>query len=116
VITGIAFKVSFTGTSIVQNVNSLSGGQRSVLSLALVFAFLMMDRAPFYLLDEADMVNATLKITIIDRNSLFLILPFRHWIKLIAQRWPPWLINFPSGLSSSPSRFVQSCCLTQTTL
>lgn len=49
--------VSFTGASNVRDLNSLSGGQRSIVSLALVFAILMMDRAPFYLLDEADMVK-----------------------------------------------------------
>lgn len=48
--------VSFSGTSNSDNVMSLSGGQRSIVSLALVFAILKMDRAPFYLLDESDMV------------------------------------------------------------
>lgn len=34
----------------------LSGGQKSLVSLALIFAILKLDRAPFYLLDEADSV------------------------------------------------------------
>ena len=54
---GIGLYVTFTGMARVPNVASLSGGQRSVVSLALVFAILLMDRAPFYLLDEADMVS-----------------------------------------------------------
>nr|CAH0113588.1 unnamed protein product [Daphnia galeata] len=83
-ITGIAVKVSFTGTSSVQNLNSLSGGQRSVVSLALVFAILMMNRAPFYLLDEADMaldVNYRTKVAAMvdkfSKQSQFIAITFR---------------------------------------
>jgi len=32
----------------------LSGGQKSLVSLTLIFSILKLDRAPFYLLDETD--------------------------------------------------------------
>ena len=54
--------MSFTGESFIRNLNSLSGGQLSVVSMALIFAILMMDRAPFYLFDEADMVDALFRV------------------------------------------------------
>ena len=53
---GISIHVSFSGSSEVRLMNSLSGGQKSLVSLALIFAILKLDRAPFYLLDEADSV------------------------------------------------------------
>ena len=61
-LTGVAVNVSFTGESFIRNLNSLSGGQLSVVSMALIFAILMMDRAPFYLFDEADMVDALFRV------------------------------------------------------
>ena len=53
---GVSLNVTFDGKSKIVNMTCLSGGQQSIVSLALIFAILMMDRAPFYLLDEADMV------------------------------------------------------------
>eukprot|EP01134_Creolimax_fragrantissima_P007285 CFRG7285T1 len=53
--TGIAIKVSFTGRKDdVQLVQQLSGGQKSVVALALIFAIQRSDPAPFYLFDEID--------------------------------------------------------------
>ncbi len=43
----------------------LSGGQQSIVSLALIFAILMMDRSPFCLLDKADVVNIIYSILIL---------------------------------------------------
>lgn len=55
-LSGVDIVVSFSGDDVSQ-LSCLSGGQRSLVSLALVFSLQMLDRAPFYLLDEADMVS-----------------------------------------------------------
>ena len=46
---GVAIKVSFTGTGEVYLLNQLSGGQKSVVALAFIFAIQRLDPAPFYL-------------------------------------------------------------------
>ncbi|XP_057366542.1 structural maintenance of chromosomes protein 3-like [Daphnia carinata] len=83
-ITGVAVKVSFSNTTSIQDFNSLSGGQKSVVSMALIFAILMMDRAPFYLLDEADMaLDASYRSKVADmvgkfsQKSQFIAITFR---------------------------------------
>lgn len=48
------FKVSFTGNSETQQLQQLSGGQKSLVALALIFAIQKCDPAPFYLFDEID--------------------------------------------------------------
>lgn len=48
------FKVSFTGTSETREMQQLSGGQKSLVALALIFAIQKCDPAPFYLFDEID--------------------------------------------------------------
>ncbi|KHN78488.1 Structural maintenance of chromosomes protein 3 [Toxocara canis] len=52
--TGVGIKVSFGGGKEMCEVRQLSGGQKSVVALALIFAIQMVDAAPFYLLDEVD--------------------------------------------------------------
>lgn len=53
--TGIGIRVSFTGTdSEMKEMNQLSGGQKSLVALALIFAIQKCDPAPFYLFDEID--------------------------------------------------------------
>eukprot|EP00922_Rhytidocystis_sp_ex-Travisia-forbesii_P057829 GHVS01085582.1.p1 GENE.GHVS01085582.1~~GHVS01085582.1.p1 ORF type:complete len:1155 (+),score=212.94 GHVS01085582.1:368-3832(+) len=52
---GIGIKVSFTGaTSSFLSMHQLSGGQKTVVALALLFAIQRCIRAPFYLFDEID--------------------------------------------------------------
>ena len=47
--------VSFTGQSgETRNMNQLSGGQKSLVALTLIFAIQKCDPAPFYLFDEID--------------------------------------------------------------
>lgn len=48
------FKVSFTGTSETREMQQLSGGQKTLVALALIFAIQKCDPAPFYLFDEID--------------------------------------------------------------
>ncbi|GJW53869.1 structural maintenance of chromosomes protein 3 [Tanacetum coccineum] len=47
-------KVSFTGQGETQSMKQLSGGQKTVVALALIFAIQRCDPAPFYLFDEID--------------------------------------------------------------
>jgi len=51
---GIGIRVSFTGTAETREISSLSGGQKSLVALALIFAIQKCDPAPFYLFDEID--------------------------------------------------------------
>ncbi|CAG9856359.1 unnamed protein product [Phyllotreta striolata] len=53
--TGIGIKISFTDADVeMKEMNQLSGGQKSLVALALIFAIQKCDPAPFYLFDEID--------------------------------------------------------------
>lgn len=53
--TGIGVRVSFTESDAeMREMNQLSGGQKSLVALALIFAIQKCDPAPFYLFDEID--------------------------------------------------------------
>ncbi|KAL0224660.1 hypothetical protein RCL1_002572 [Eukaryota sp. TZLM3-RCL] len=51
---GISVKVSFTGRGDVFLMEQLSGGQKSIVALSLIFSIQKCDLAPFYLFDELD--------------------------------------------------------------
>ncbi|RCN26800.1 RecF/RecN/SMC protein, partial [Ancylostoma caninum] len=51
---GVGIKVSFNGNSETREMVQLSGGQKSLVALALIFAIQKCDPAPFYLFDEID--------------------------------------------------------------
>lgn len=59
--TGIGIRVSFLSSSEAEmrEMNQLSGGQKSLVALALIFSIQKCDPAPFYLFDEIDQVKAT---------------------------------------------------------
>ncbi|CAF3277864.1 unnamed protein product [Rotaria sp. Silwood2] len=53
--TGVGIKVSFNGrTNEMRDMQQLSGGQKSLVALALIFSIQKCDPAPFYLFDEID--------------------------------------------------------------
>ncbi|KAF2893300.1 hypothetical protein ILUMI_12856 [Ignelater luminosus] len=53
--TGIGVRVSFTESDAeMREMNQLSGGQKSLVALGLIFAIQKCDPAPFYLFDEID--------------------------------------------------------------
>lgn len=75
-------QVSFVAAGETFLMSQLSGGQKAVVALALIFAIQRCDPAPFYLFDEIDQV--------------------RHASS-------PWLFSFlASGTSLSPVSFVFS--------
>ncbi|KAK4534848.1 hypothetical protein CDCA_CDCA03G0873 [Cyanidium caldarium] len=51
---GVSVRVRFPGQSLVYTLPELSGGQRSIVALALVLAIQRLDPAPFLLFDEVD--------------------------------------------------------------
>ncbi|CAL5049378.1 unnamed protein product [Urochloa decumbens] len=51
---GVKVKVSFTGKGETQSMKQLSGGQKTMVALTLIFAIQRCDPAPFYLFDEID--------------------------------------------------------------
>ena len=51
---GIGIEVRFAAGDTVHNMNELSGGQKCVVSLCIIFAIQRCDPAPFYLFDEVD--------------------------------------------------------------
>jgi len=59
-----------------KDMNQLSGGQKSLVALALIFAIQKCDPAPFYLFDEIDQV-CRLNITRLSRTRdlLFIFVP-----------------------------------------
>ena len=56
--TGVGIRVSFSGKRAeMREMNQLSGGQKSLVAMALIFAIQKCDPAPFYLFDEIDQVR-----------------------------------------------------------
>ncbi|GJR82974.1 structural maintenance of chromosomes protein 3 [Tanacetum coccineum] len=51
---GVKVKVSFTGQGETQSMKQLSGDQKTVVALALIFSIQRCDPTPFYLFDEID--------------------------------------------------------------
>ncbi|CAG9761372.1 unnamed protein product [Ceutorhynchus assimilis] len=52
---GIGVRISFTSADVeMKEMNQLSGGQKSLVALGLIFAIQKCDPAPFYLFDEID--------------------------------------------------------------
>ncbi|KAF5185200.1 Structural maintenance of chromosomes protein [Thalictrum thalictroides] len=51
---GVKVKVSFSGHGETYTMKQLSGGQKTVVALTLIFAIQRCDPAPFYLFDEID--------------------------------------------------------------
>lgn len=54
-VVGVGIRVSFTGAiAEMKDMQQLSGGQKSIVALAFIFAIQKCDPAPFYLFDEID--------------------------------------------------------------
>lgn len=92
--TGIGIRVSFLSSSEAEmrEMNQLSGGQKSLVALALIFSIQKCDPAPFYLFDEIDQVKIYLMertITFKRTNFLFFVGSIlRHWMHNIVKLSP----------------------------
>jgi len=83
--TGVGIKVSFTGNRAeMRDMQQLSGGQKSLVALTLIFAIQKCDPAPFYLFDEIDQaLDATHRKAVADMiqeltaNAQFITTTFR---------------------------------------
>lgn len=82
---GVAVRVTFTGKSDETHLlQQLSGGQRTIVALALIFAIQRCDPAPFYLFDEIDAaLDAAHRTAVADmiyklkENAQFIVTTFR---------------------------------------
>lgn len=91
---GVAVKVSFTGKETeTQLLQQLSGGQKTVVALALIFAIQRCDPAPFYLFDEIDAaLDAAHRTAVADMitrlkgNAQFITTTFRPEMLLNANK------------------------------
>ena len=71
--TGVGIKVSFSGrTNEMRDMQQLSGGQKSLVALALIFSIQKCDPAPFYLFDEIDQALDPQYRTAVAGNCRFL--------------------------------------------
>ncbi|RRT73125.1 hypothetical protein B296_00003220 [Ensete ventricosum] len=87
---GVKVKVSFTGQRETQSMKQLSGGQKTVVALTLIFAIQRCDPAPFYLFDEIDAALDPQYRTAVGSilEPHFLLLAFMHMQKcLILNFW-----------------------------
>lgn len=107
--TGIGIRVSFLSSSEAEmrEMNQLSGGQKSLVALALIFSIQKCDPAPFYLFDEIDQVKNGYYLLYVRffgfllensyLNCVFLLLFFSALIKCGNRLWThnivkQWLI------------------------
>ena len=68
----LCFPVSFSGQNAeMKDMNQLSGGQKSLVALALIFSIQKCDPAPFYLFDEIDQVIITFNCLTVLYNLAF---------------------------------------------
>lgn len=106
--TGVSISVQFTGDGEAQVMQQLSGGQKSLVALTLIFAIQKCDPAPFYLFDEIDaaldaayrtsvaqmihklaeekkiqFIIATFKTEVLDYASLFFGISYKNKVSFI---------------------------------
>lgn len=89
-----------------KNISNLSGGEKTLSSLALVFALHHYKPTPLYVMDEIDAALDFRNVS----NPLFNI--FREPTKLTRSRSLSWLLtsrNAPRTLSSSSSPYAITC-------
>uniref|UniRef100_A0A182QA32 SMC hinge domain-containing protein n=1 Tax=Anopheles farauti TaxID=69004 RepID=A0A182QA32_9DIPT len=83
---GLGLEVSFVGRkSLMSQMNQLSGGQKTLVAIALIFAIQMYNPSPFYLFDEIDQAldsqhraAVANMIQELSNNSQFLTITFRR--------------------------------------
>ena len=104
---GVSIRVSFTQSSPdqMQPIQLLSGGQKSLVALALIFAIQKCDPAPFYLFDEIDAnldavarANVAAMIHRLSDRAQFISTTFRvEQVQLCSRVYG---VRFASGMST----------------
>lgn len=92
---GVAIKVAFASNGEVYLLQQLSGGQKSIVAMALIFAIQRLDPAPFYLFDEVDAnLDATHREAVANlirrqanNNTQFITTTFRPELVNAAHKW-----------------------------
>ena len=92
---GVAMKIAFTSTGEAYLLQQLSGGQKSIVALALIFAIQRLDPAPFYLFDEIDAnLDATYRQAVANlilkqarNNTQFITTTFRPEFVNAGDKW-----------------------------
>lgn len=92
---GIGFAVSFTGKGEAKSMEQLSGGQKALAALALIFAIQRCDPAPFYLFDEIDQASVALLL-----GGFFCVRIFSSLLPLSRRLWIPRTGQLLHSLSS----------------
>lgn len=88
---GIGIRVSFLSGSEAEmrEMNQLSGGQKSLVALALIFSIQKCDPAPFYLFDEIDQVRLFDRLRNAWRELLYYNLVTIVWNISVNRLWTP---------------------------
>ena len=117
---GVAVRVSFVASGEQYELQQLSGGQKAVVALALIFAIQRTDPAPFYLFDELDQaLDANYRAAVarlIERQAKsteapaqFITTTFRPELVAVAEKWYEiGLENKVSNIYSVDKREAQS--------
>lgn len=106
---GVSPRVSFSGSKETVPMQQLSGGQKSLVALTLIFAIQRCDPAPFYLFDEIDQALDTNHRAAVaaliqkqtkskSRNAQFIITTFRPELVQIADK--SFGVQFSQKMSS----------------
>ncbi|THK32940.1 structural maintenance of chromosomes protein 3 [Diachasma alloeum] len=91
---GVRMRATFVGGQEVERMHQLSGGQKTVIALTLIFAVHRFKPAPFYLLDEIDKaLDESFRASVaglvhgLSGSAQFLIITFREELLMQAQRY-----------------------------
>ncbi|THK32941.1 structural maintenance of chromosomes protein 3 [Diachasma alloeum] len=91
---GVRMRATFGGGQEVERMHQLSGGQKTVIALTLIFAVHRFKPAPFYLLDEIDKaLDESFRASVaglvhgLSGSAQFLIITFREELLMQAQRY-----------------------------
>uniref|UniRef100_A0A2N9ESK7 Structural maintenance of chromosomes protein 3 n=1 Tax=Fagus sylvatica TaxID=28930 RepID=A0A2N9ESK7_FAGSY len=110
--------VSFTGQGETQSMKQLSGGQKTVVALTLIFAIQRCDPAPFYLFDEIDAaLDPQYRTAVGSILCNYINLSPHPWLPLMHlcswskgyPKSPPWGVEFSASfVENSQYRFSVS--------
>ncbi|VDP23805.1 unnamed protein product [Soboliphyme baturini] len=112
--TGVGIKVTFSGTDETKDMQQLSGGQKSLVALALIFSIQKCDPAPFYLFDEIDAALDSQHrkavadmISKLSKNAQFITTTFRKELLVKADKF--YGVRFRNKVSRISAFTIVTC-------